>query len=150
MKELMGLLADNPLGEVIRGRDWTLPALQSLHILAIAALMSAVLLINLRAVGGLARDLAPTTLVANFRPWFRCSLAVLLGTGVLMIIAEPERTLTNPWFGLKLLLVIAGSFGFGRQSRLAAADLPLSRPLAIASLSGWLAVICCGRWIAYT
>lgn len=146
----MGFLGNSALAEAIRGHDWALPALQSLHIVSIGALVSVILVTQLRAVGGLAREVPPRAILSLFRPWLLRSFAALLATGMLMIIAEPERTLTNVWFGVKLLLVIASLSAFRHQYQLAAADLPLSRPLAIFSLLAWLAVICCGRWIAYT
>ena len=76
-----------------------------------------------------------------------------------MVIGEQGRTLFNPTFYAKMVLlltVIAVTLAFQKpllrdakywesQNRRVRA-----RVLGWASLALWLAVLCCGRWIAYT
>jgi hypothetical protein len=84
---------------------------------------------------------------------------ILLATGILMIIAEPARSLKNPAFQLKMLLLIAalivtGLFQFLQRRDATFGDLrsgprATAAAVAIASMLLWSSIIFAGRWIAY-
>lgn len=129
---------------------WAYPALEVAHILGIALLLGNLVLLELRVFGrGAAlplQELARLSLgvvVAGF------GLAGL--TGVLMFAAQPQELLANRAFTVKMgLIMLAGcnaaAFhvrgGVGTLDGLARAQLLLSAAL-------WIAVLACGRWIAY-
>jgi len=84
---------------------------------------------------------------------------VLLVTGAVMIIADPARPLKNPFFQLKMGLLLAAMIVTAfYQFRLArGADLLKTKAqgrgaaiaIAIPSLALWTAIVFAGRWIAY-
>jgi hypothetical protein len=86
-------------------------------------------------------------------------LLILLATGIIMIIAEPARSLKNPAFQLKMLLLIAalivtGLFQFLQRRNVTFGDLrsgprAAAATLAIVSMLLWSSIIFAGRWIAY-
>jgi hypothetical protein len=88
------------------------------------------------------------------------ALGVLLLTGAVQSIAEPVRQFVTPAFWAKMsmiLLVAALTAVFARKVRANAAswDAAGARPagarvFAIASSLLWIAIIVCGRFIAYT
>jgi hypothetical protein len=91
----------------------------------------------------------------RYLPWMWRALAVLLATGLVMIIGEPERTLTNVPFWIKMALVVTGvlaSIGLRKPllTPLDRSGTGPARSLAWIMLSLWVAVIFCGRWIAYS
>jgi len=121
-------LEQTPLSQAIQGAGWVVPAVQTIHILAIAAVVSSALMLALR-------------LDARFRPVIWWALPVLLATGLVMIVGEPVRSLENPVFQLKMALLVCA---------IVVSLLPYkNRPAAVASLSLWIGIVFAGRWIAY-
>ena len=136
-----------------------IPTIQSAHIAGIGVVLASVLMMTLRILGlaGMDRTLAETS--QRFGPWLSGALWLLLGTGVLMIIGEPERELVTFSFWLKMALVATGTvvaFWFQRSVRQHEQDweeVLVSRRsvkvLAVVTCMVWLAVILLGRLIAY-
>lgn len=129
---------------------WLYPALEVVHILGIALLLGSLVLVELRVLGlGAA---LPLPALARFG--LRLSLlgfGLAAASGVSMFATQPAELLANPSFRIKLgLLAFAGlnavlfhlRGGPVRRDRVARAQTVLS-------LGIWLAVIICGRWIAY-
>lgn len=152
-------LGDTPISHLFQEVLWIVPAAQSLHILAIAIAMSALLMIHLRSVGVLARDQTRVEIADRFLPALWLALPVLLATGAVLIIAEPARSLRNPAFYWKMGLLLTGivtTLAYARPLRGdpswwddIARRRQLSTGIAIASLLIWVAIVFCGRWIAY-
>jgi len=144
------------LSQGIQNAAWVVPTVQTVHILAIAALMGSMLMINLRLVGIGSRDQTLAQVSGRFSPVIWWALPVLLFTGAILITGEPARALKNSIFQLKMLLVIGailvtlfcivplkknpshweGRGGFGML-------------VALVSVSLWVGIIFAGRWIAY-
>jgi hypothetical protein len=148
------------VSQIIQSTPWIVPTVQTIHILAIAAVWSSAFLIDLRLLGIAARDQPLARVSARFRPVIWWSLPILLVTGIVMITGEPARSLANWVFQLKMLLLLAAigvtlafqaplnrDGGFWEASaghRLAA------KAIAIISLLLWVGVVFAGRWIAYS
>ncbi len=140
--------------------EWVIPAVQTIHILAIAAVMGSMLLFNLRLLGVSGTDVPIVRVSRRFLPVIWVAFWVLLASGALMIAAEPGRSLLNPVFQLKMALLLAAL----------ALTLATARPLrrhpdywtdgmarswvarlgASLSICLWVGILCAGRWIAYT
>lgn len=136
------------------------PAVQTIHILAIAAVLASAMMINLRLLGIVGRS-EPLINVSNrFRPVIWWALPILLITGMVMIAGEPARSLANAVFQLKMLFLISAigvtlllltplgkhpAFWEGSGARRGTAKLG-----AIVSVLLWIGIVCAGRWIAYT
>ncbi len=142
----------------IRQTAWVIPTIQSIHIIAIAVVVGSALVTDLRLAGVLATDETPQTVVRRYLPWMWAAIAVLLVTGVIMAVGEPNRVLANTVFWIKMSLVVC-AFGLTLlfrypilhpQFRLEHVRwAALVKPMAWVSLLIWVAVIFCGRWIAY-
>jgi hypothetical protein len=152
-------LAATPLSQTIQSVEWIIPAVQTVHILCVAAVMTAVLMMDLRLIGVGARDQGVAAVARRFLPFIWWPLPILLATGITLIIAEPARALENPVFLLKMgLLLAAAGITLACQIPLQrnAAFWELSverrraaRVIASVSLPLWVAIIFAGRWIAY-
>jgi len=135
------------------------PVAQAIHIMAIAVVCASVLMIALRFLNLAVPSQSPSEMISRLMPWTWWALLVLFSTGILLVIARPERYFYNPiaqWkFSLlscALLLALAlyianrktpGFWESGRPHLLAA------RGMAFVSLFLWIGVIFAGRWIAY-
>jgi hypothetical protein len=145
--------------QAIQSTAWIVPALQTVHILAIATVVSSALMLNLRLIGLVGLDQPVERFSARFLPVIWWALPVLLVTGVIMITGEPARSLKNPIFQLKMGLVITAiavtalhalrlKRGRGRYN-LATPGRGAALMIAIPSLALWSAIVFAGRWIAY-
>jgi uncharacterized protein DUF6644 len=145
--------------QTIQATAWIVPAVQTVHILAIATVVSSALMINLRLIGLVGLDQPVKRFSARFLPVIWWALPILLVTGVIMIIGEPARALKNPFFQLKMGLLIAalGVTAFyqlrlnrgGDRYDLATGGRGAALLIAIPSLALWSAIVFAGRWIAY-
>jgi hypothetical protein len=147
------------LSQAIQATNWVVPTVQTIHILAIAAVASSALMIDLRLIGVFWANRAMKDVSSRFLPLVWWPLLILLATGIIMIIAEPARSLKNPAFQLKMLLLIAalivtGLFQFLQRRNVTFGDLrsgprAAAATLAIVSMLLWSSIIFAGRWIAY-
>ena len=134
------------LSRTIQTVEWVIPAVQTVHILAVASVVTAVLMLDLRLIGWGARDLGMAAVARRFLPFVWWPLPVLLASGATLIVAEPARALENPVFWLKMGLLaaaIGGTLASRRPLR------PGSRLLAVLSFAAWVGIVFAGRWIAY-
>jgi hypothetical protein len=152
-------LAATSVSQGIQGVDWIIPAVQTVHILCVASVISSVLMIDLRLLGVGSRAQTLQSVTARFLPFIWWPLPLLLLTGATLIIAEPARSLENPVFVAKMALLAGAvtvtlicSVPLDRSAafwELTAARRRGARCLAWLSLPLWIAVIVAGRWIAY-
>jgi len=145
--------------QTIQTVGWIIPAVQTVHILAVAAVVSSALMLDLRLLGLRGIDQPLATVARRFLPFIWWPLPVLLVSGALLITAEPARSLENPMFILKMgLLLAAASVTLACQLPLrrnpgfwdlSAARKWTARLIAVASMPLWVGIIFAGRWIAY-
>lgn len=143
MKPFAEWLAQTAPSLAIQNHEWVIPTVQSVHILAICAFVGSVLMIDLRILEWGWRDQTLSETQDRFGPWAWWALAVLLVTGLLMIVGEPPRELLAVSFWIKMALV--GST-LTLQMTLIRRPFP---PLAAATFLLWLGAIVLGRLIAY-
>jgi len=134
----------------IATHPWLYPMLEALHVVGIALLLGSLTLLELRVWGfGAALPMAPLARLAL--PLTLAGFALAAGTGLTMFASQPAELLANRVFVVKLsLLVLAGlnAASFHARSGLQSLDR-VARVQTLISLGLWLAVIICGRWIAY-
>jgi len=152
---LSGLIDTWPLHQTIRDVSWVVPAVQTVHILSIAVVFSSAIIIALRATNISAVEWSPARWGHRLNWWVGISLVLLLLTGLVLIVGEPERELLSPIFQLKMVLVVtAATLSWVLATRLqrlapnVAVGLP-DRSLAILLVLIWMAIIAAGRWVAY-
>lgn len=137
----------------IQTTSWAIPGIQTVHILALALVATSALLLALRIVGvGLTvEDLSQVAKRSTRVIWWL--LLILLLTGALLITAEPYRTITNPVFYAKMIMLALVSgitlWLAGVARRNPARTSVSLRIGAIVSLLLWIGIIFAGRFIAY-
>ena len=163
MNHIVGIFCDwlsaTPVSQFIQNVSWIIPMVQSTHIMSVAVVVGSVLMIDLKLLGYAGAGASVTDELRRYSPWLWRALTVLLATGLILTCAEPRRELLNVVFLIKMALiaVVSGAaIGFQRIVRHNAeawgdhpADIPLARWIALGNLPIWVAIIICGRWIAY-
>ncbi len=152
-------LSVTPISMTLQSIAWIIPTVQSLHILAIAIVMSSVIMVDLRLMGLMGHTQSISGMTRRFIPWVWWALVVLLLSGAVLITAEPRRDLLNPIFQAKMALLIVAIavtvlFQETVRRNMEFWDLSPGRRMgawatAVISLLVWTAIVGCGRWIAY-
>ncbi len=153
LQQFSDWLSSTGLSQSIQLSTWSIPTIQTVHILALAMLFAAALIVGLRFFGkGLAVE--PLHLLARrFIRLIWLMVVVLAATGTLLIIAEPHRTISNPVFYLKVGLLVVAVVTTAWLSR-ASAQQPNRvaaphRAAAALSVLLWIGIMIAGRFIAY-
>jgi hypothetical protein len=144
------------LGQVIRDSHWLFPAIESIHLLALAAIGGAVLVLDLRMLGFGMRQRTVAEVARHAHPWLMASLAVMIVTGVSLFLSEAIKCYYSQAFWVKITtLPIAILFALTIRKRVAAlADGQISAlargAVALVSLALWFTVGAAGRWIGFS
>jgi len=152
-------LAGTPLSAFVANQAWVVPTVQTVHILAVATVMGAVVIVHLRVLGIVERRQSIGSLAARFVLPSAAAIVILAITGFLMIAGEPTRAIFRYvfWAKMGLLLTVIGLTaallgGLKASGVTDDAQRPVPLPyqaLAILALLIWVAIIVAGRWIGY-
>src|SRR5262245_35134895 len=95
-------IEESGIGAGIRASQWMFPTIEAVHLLGLAAIGGAVLLVDLRLLGfGFKRQ--PVSQIArDAQPWFVLSLIVMLTTGILLFMSESVKCYYSPAFWFKI------------------------------------------------
>jgi len=138
---------------------WAYPAVEAIHILALGLVVGSIVIVDLRLLG-LSREVSVSRLSRHALPWTVGAFVAAMCTGLLMFTAHAEDFLTNRVFGLKMALILiagvnAGILHTGPWRSIAQWDTGATPPAAVRfsaalSIAIWIAVVACGRLLAYT
>jgi len=151
-------ISASAVSQAIQTTEWVIPAVQTVHILAVAAVLSSILLVNLRFAGLSGGSQSIATVTERYIPIVWYGLPILLATGATLIIAEPSRSLQNWVFVVKMALVLLAAgvtwsyqipLRRDRQFWDRSSSRRLAKLLACLSMPLWVAIVFAGRWIAY-
>jgi hypothetical protein len=155
---ILHAVEQSSLAAAMRGDLWLYPAVEVLHICGFIVLVGSVVMFDLRLFGW-SRSLSVTALARHLLPWSVGALLLIVPTGLMMFSAHAGEFVDNRAFVTKLtLLMLAGvnaaAFHVGvfrsAQNWDRDADVPTgARMHAMASVLLWVAIIACGRLIAY-
>ncbi len=144
------------VGQAIRDSLWLFPVIESVHLLALALIGGAVLIVDLRLLGLGLRRQPVTQLARDAQPWLVGGLLVMVASGILLFTSEAIKCYYNTAFRTKMTFLLpAILFTFTVRRRLAAAEVGRVRPLwskltALVSVSLWSVVGAAGRWIGFS
>jgi hypothetical protein len=129
------------------------PVINALHIGAIGALLTSVLLMDLSVLGAI-RSLPREKFVALLRRVALAAFAIAALTGLTMFSIQATDYVRNPVFLLKLGLILLAALNFvaftvldGRSP--AQETSPTLRTLAVTSILLWSGVLLAGRFIGF-
>jgi magnesium-transporting ATPase (P-type) len=159
VEEFCDWLSRTNISVAFQSANWFVPCVQTVHIIAIAILLTSVYVVSFRLIGLTRAGRPLAALTARSTPWIWISLCVLLASGVLLTITEPARELLNWVFRVKMLLVLAlAGILLWVQARtrrdadywsLSPARRLAARAIGIATLIIGAGIVTAGRWIAY-
>jgi len=155
----LGWLEMTSLSQAMRFNLWLYPIVEIVHIVGFVTLVGAVAMFDLRVLG-FAKALPVQALGRHLLRWSLAGLVLVVPAGLMMFSAHPHEFLDNRVFQIKLTLIAAAGFNAllfhaGVYRSVAGWNSGASAPAlaqaqALGSLAIWIAVISCGRLLAYT
>jgi hypothetical protein len=139
----------------IRDSRWLFPAIEAVHIVALAVLFGAILMLDLRLFGLTLRNKPVRQLASQLQPFTIVSLSIILTSGFLLFASEAMKCYTSAPFQVKMSFLFAALlFHFTAYARVTRADAanttpPWGRLAAAVSILLWLAVGVGGRGIGF-
>ena len=145
-----------PVGEAIRNSLWLFPFVEAFHLLALAVIGGAVLLVDFRLLGlGLKRH-PIADLARDAQPWLIGSLLFMIASGVPLFMSEAIKCYYSFAFWVKMsALVLAIIYTFTIRRRVTMADdarfsPAVYRAVGAVSILLWATVGWGGRWIGFS
>lgn len=156
LNEFAQAVSESRLSEWILSWFWTIPVMQTFHILAISATLVAILMLNLRVFGLVGHATLGET-AERYNRVFWWALVVVIVSGVSMLFGDTVRNLLNSIFWIKMALIVFGlilAIGYSnalRRQVVGGPDLAAGgvKAAGIFLIILWCVIILAGRWIAY-
>jgi hypothetical protein len=144
------------IGSSIRASLFLFPVIEAVHILGLAFIGGAILVVDLRLLGLGLRQQPVARIARDAYPWMTASLLVMLVTGTLLFLSEAMKCYNSFAFTVKMTsLVLAIVFAYTIRRRVTAADEARvgpfwSKVVGLTSLILWAGVGWGGRWIGFS
>ncbi len=149
-------IENTSVGEAIRGSLWLFPVIESFHLLALAVIGGAILVVDMRLFGVLFRGQPVRQLARDAQPFLIGSLVVLLISGGLLFASEATKCYDHNAFWVKMACLAAAIlFTFTVKRRVTNAgeenvSPAWSKTVALLSVALWTGVGIGGRWIGFS
>jgi hypothetical protein len=162
MPDLLALckwLDQSAVGAAVRESLWLFPAIETVHLLGMAALVGSVAVLDLRLLGWAMRQERVSALSGKLLPWAWAGFAVQVVTGVLLFSSEAVKVYSNPAFRLKMLLIFLAGMHALIFHRIVYRDvtnwdegalLPMKAKVSgFVSILLWVGIVTSGRFIGF-
>src|SRR5690348_14400926 len=93
------------IGHAIAGTVWAFPVIETIHILAMAIMFAAMIVIDLRLLGLLLKDKPVAHLTKTLEPFMDWGLITMLVSGFLLFSSEAMKCYVNDGFRAKMLVL---------------------------------------------
>jgi hypothetical protein len=143
----------------IKHSAWQFPVLESVHSLALSAMIWPAALLDFRLLGVMMRKRPVSQVAAQFLPWVWVGFVIMIVSGVVLFCSEAVKCYNSPFFRIKVVLLgVAGlnalvfhkTVFHGVDTWDKDAPTPWRAKLAGGcSLLVWVGVVAMGRALAY-
>lgn len=141
--ELWAQIEESALSRSLRESFYLYPIIETAHVIGIFVFLGLVFTLDFYLL--VRREPLQKVRTLIRRRYLVGSFVWMVTTGVLLFVTNPVRTAENIWFQAKVLFIALATVNaqafyrgwFGRST-------------ATRSFAFWIAVVVCGRWIAYT
>ena len=158
----LGALEASGLGQAMRQWLWLYPTVETIHLVGIGLLFGSIAVFDLRLLG-FSRQISVRALAKHVLPWTAGSFLLIVPSGLLMFTAHATEFIDSEVFVLKMFLIMAAGLNAALFHTITfrTADVwdseemrklpppPSARLAGGLSLVIWVAVIACGRLLAY-
>jgi hypothetical protein len=159
MLEFCQWLDQTSVGAAIRQSLWLFPAIETVHLLGMTALVGTITVLDLRLLGWAMPRQRVSQVASRLLPWAWLGFGVQVVTGTLLFSSEAVKVYGNPAFRLKMLLLLCAGiqaliFQIVVHRKLPAWDerpsLPFSaKVMGLISILLWVGIVTAGRFIGF-
>ena len=152
-------LNDTSMAETIRDSVWVFPAIETVHVIAIAFVVGSIMRLDLRLAGLVWRDRPVTEVSRHMLPWTWASFVIATVFGLALFASKPFTYLQILFFDVKMLLIVLAGvnmvifqkFIFKGVAKWDRSPFPPTavRLAGSLSLAFWVSVLVCGRFIGF-
>lgn len=160
LMSLFESIQNSALAIFVAESSWAFPTIESIHVLFLVLVVGTISIVDLRLLGWNSTGRPVMDVVRDVLPMTWASFAIALVSGLLLFISNATQYAANWPFRIKLgLLALAGinmlAFHFLslRNVSVWGTDRTPPKVARLAgglSLSFWIGVVVCGRWIGFT
>jgi hypothetical protein len=135
------------------------PLIESVHVWTLCVFFGLMIMVDLRLLGWTMRSVPVSEVLDRVLPWAIAGFVVMVITGTLLVLAIPLRSYQNLFFRGKMIMLVAAGlnawfFHYRVYPRIVGKivdGIPPStvRIAGATSLVLWIAIVFCGRMIAY-
>jgi len=141
---------------------WLYPAVETVHIVGIGLLLGSIAILDLRLLG-VSRSIPVRALARHVLPWTAAAFILIVPSGLMMFTAHASDFISSPVFAVKMGLILGAGLNaalfhaivfpsvevWDSEEMRKLGPPPSARVSAAVSLVIWVAVIACGRLLAY-
>jgi uncharacterized membrane protein len=152
-------LQNLPWASGIKQSEWQFPVIETVHSLAISAMIWPAALFDMRLLNLVLRRRPVSQVAAQFLPWVWVGFTIMVLSGALLFSAEAVKCYNSPFFRVKLVLIVLAALNalvFHKTvfRNAAAWDEGSATPVRARlaggfSLAFWIGVVAMGRGLAY-
>ncbi len=102
-------IQNTPLGAAIRNSPVLFPCVITVHLVGLAMLVGSILIMDVGLLGVGMRRQPVSEIASQLRGWTAGGALLVLGSGALLFCARAVRCYRNPYFHLKMILLIAAT-----------------------------------------
>jgi hypothetical protein len=99
-------IQNTPLGATVRDSPVLFPGVMTVHLIGLAMLIGTILMMDLGLLGLGMRRQPVSEIALQLRGWTASGAALVLASGAILFTARAVRCYRNPYFHLKMLLLI--------------------------------------------
>ena len=144
-------LAYDPSNYPLNNNEWSFPLVEIIHIAGFALSIGTIVIVDMGLLGWGKRGSA-AQLLRETAPWTLAGLVVMLLSGPLIFLSDPNMYLHNQSFRFKmtaLLLAILYNYTVHRKVALSGASPGINKVVGVVSLALWVSVVAVGLFIAF-
>ena len=134
----------------LKTNPYAYPSLEIAHIIGIALVFGTLWIVDMRILG-LMRSFDVNQLAKHVIPWTIAGFLLVAISGLTMFASRAGDLINNPAFVVKMCMIFAAGTNAAVLHARGAIDTTkiITKAQAVLSILIWVAVIACGRWIAY-
>ena len=159
LQELFDALQATPVGTTIAESSWIFPTIETVHVIALTLVVGSIAMMDLRLIGLAGKKHAVTRLASDVLPWTWTAFVVAAIFGALLFTSAAGTYWVNPFFRAKMVLMALAGLNMAifhvitwRTVHEWDIDAPTPTGAKIAgllSLTFWIGVVACGRWVGF-
>ena len=154
--QLFQTLENGAIGTAVRDSLWLFPVVEVFHLIGLAVIGGAILVVDFRLLGLGLRGHPVSRLARDVQPWVVGSLILMIASGVPLFLSEAVKCYYSFAFWVKMTsLALAIIFTFTIRRRVTLADdtrfsPAVYRAVGTISILLWSTVGWGGRWIGFS